>query len=452
MLTNPVFLSVVLMTALCLLKLNVLIALILAALAAGLFAGMPLGETMNVLINGMGGNSSTALSYILLGALAAALHASGLAGILVRHIVRVIRNKSVMLLLLIAGVASLSQNLIPVHIAFIPILIPPIIGVMNSLQIDRRGVAAALTFGLKAPYVALPFGYGWIFHGIISDQMNENGMMVAQSGVWQVMWIPGLAMLLGLLVAVLVTYRRPRTYRLVSAGMPAEAHAGGVHSSEYGGAQQGEAGELQRMTRKHWVALAGALSALAVQVSPIGSLHIGALLGLAIMLVGGAITWSDIDKLLHSGIGMMGFIAFVMLVASGYGAVIRETGAVEPLVASAGALLGGSQLLGAVVMIIIGLLLTMGIGTSFGTIPIIAAIYVPLAVSLGFSIPATILLIGTAGALGDAGSPASDSTLGPTAGLDVDGQHDHIWDTCVPTFLHYNIPMMVFGVIGALLL
>ena len=47
---------------------------------------------------------------------------------------------------------------------------------------------------------------------------------------------------------------------------------------------------------------------------------------------------------------------------------------------------------------------------------------------------ATIAIIGTAGALGDAGSPASDSTLGPTSGLNADGQHHHIWDTCVPTF------------------
>lgn len=54
--------------------------------------------------------------------------------------------------------------------------------------------------------------------------------------------------------------------------------------------------------------------------------------------------------------------------------------------------------------------------------------------------------------LGDAGSPASDSTLGPTAGLNVDGQHDHIWDTCVPTFLHYNIPLMAVGIIGAMVL
>lgn len=84
--------------------------------------------------------------------------------------------------------------------------------------------------------------------------------------------------------------------------------------------------------------------------------------------------------------------------------------------------------------------------------PIIAAIYVPLAMAVGLSTPATILLIGTAAALGDAGSPASDSTLGPTAGLNVDGQHDHIWDTCVPTFVHYNIPLVIFGIIGAVLL
>ena len=200
------------------------------------------------------------------------------------------------------------------------------------------------------------------------------------------------------------------------------------------------------------MALVGAVSALAIQVSPLGSLHIGALVGLAIMLAGRAIKWKDIDDMIGSGIGMMGFIAFVMLVAAGYGAVIRETGGVETLVAAASGIMGGSKLISAVVMTVVGLIITMGIGTSFGTIPIIAAIYVPLATAMGFSLPATVLLIGTAAALGDAGSPASDSTLGPTAGLNIDGQHDHIWDTCVPTFIHYNIPIAILGVIGAMIL
>ena len=171
------------MVGLCLAKLNVLLSLIIAALAGGLLAGMPLGETMSTLIGGMGGNSSTALSYILLGALAATLHKTGIAVILTRKIRSVVKDRTVVLLLVIAAVASLSQNLIPVHIAFIPILIPPLLVVMDRLRMDRRGVATALTFGLKAPYVALPLGYGWIFHGIISDQMAQNGMAISQGQV-----------------------------------------------------------------------------------------------------------------------------------------------------------------------------------------------------------------------------------------------------------------------------
>ena len=438
MLTNPVFLSVIIMVVLCLLKLNVLLSLIVAALAGGVLAGMPLGETMSTLIGGMGGNSSTALSYILLGALAASLHKTGIAVVLTRNIGRLVKDKAVVMLLIIAGVASLSQNLIPVHIAFIPILVPPLLAVMNKLKLDRRAAATALTFGLKAPYVALPIGYGWIFHGIMSDQMAENGLVVAQGQIWHVMWVAGLAMLVGLIVAVFFTYRKPREYQELQLAPDAVT--------------ENMAAAPEKMTRSHWVALVGALSALAIQVSPLGSLHIGALVGIAIMLVGRAIQWQDIDEMISSGIGMMGFIAFVMLVAAGYGAVIRETGAVQPLVETASALLGGSRLIGATVMILIGLFITMGLGTSFGTIPIIAAIYVPMAMSLGFSTPATILLIGVAAALGDAGSPASDSTLGPTAGLNVDGQHDHIWDTCVPTFLHYNIPLMIVGILGAVIL
>lgn len=94
----------------------------------------------------------------------------------------------------------------------------------------------------------------------------------------------------------------------------------------------------------------------------------------------------------------------------------------------------------------------MGIGSSFSTVPIITSIYVPLCLSFGFSPLATVAIVGVAAALGDAGSPASDSTLGPTSGLNMDGKHDHIWDSVVPTFIHYNIPLLVFGWIAAMYL
>ncbi|ARC84484.1 citrate transporter family protein [Clostridium argentinense CDC 2741] len=432
-LLNPVVISVMVMIVLCLFKLNVIIAILISAIVAGLSSGMTVGGAMEVLISGMGGNSETALSYILLGALAVAVNKTGLATILAKKISNIVKDKKIAFVLLIALISCFSQNLIPVHIAFIPILIPSLIMLMNKFKIDRRGVACALTFGLKAPYITLPIGFGLIFHNIIRDQMISNGLNVTNSMIAKVMWIPGLGMFLGLLIAVFISYRRPREYKDISI--------------------QELAPETEdiKMTSKHWFALLAAISAFVVQIVT-ESLPLGGLCALIVLFITRAIKLNEIDDLMDGGIRMMGFIAFVMLVAAGYGNVLRETGAVEALVAAVAGMVGGSKLIGALLMLLVGLLVTMGIGSSFGTIPIIAAIYCPLGVSLGFSIPAIVILIGVAGALGDAGSPASDSTLGPTSGLNVDGQHDHIWDTCVPTFLHYNIPLIIFGTIAAMIL
>jgi hypothetical protein len=65
---------------------------------------------------------------------------------------------------------------------------------------------------------------------------------------------------------------------------------------------------------------------------------------------------------------------------------------------------------------------------------------------------AIVCIVGTASALGDAGAPALDSTLGPASRLNVDGQHNHIWDSVVPTFSHYNLPLLVFGWAAAMVL
>lgn len=432
MLTNPVLISVLVMSLLCLLKINVLISIIVSALVGGVIAGMPLKEIMDVLIGGMGGQAETALSYILLGTLAVAIGHTGLATILVKKIGSIIKEKRIMFVLLLAVIASFSQNLIPVHIAFIPILIPPLLSLMNKLKIDRRAVACALSFGLKAPYVMLPVGFGLIFHGIISTSLADNGILIDKADIWPALLIPGLGMVLGLLIAVLFSYRKPREYEDIAIG-------------------GGEEVEDVKMGLPQWGALLGALAAFAIQLAT-DSLPLGALIGLFIMLAFGSFEFSKFDDMISGGIGLMGFIAFVMLVASGYGQVLRATGGVEALVDAGAALMGGSKLIASIIMLLIGMLVTMGIGTSFGTVPIIATIYVPLALKMGFSPLAIASLVGVAGALGDAGSPASDSTLGPTSGLNADGQHDHIWDTCVPTFIHYNIPLLIFGVLAALIL
>ena len=61
------------------------------------------------------------------------------------------------------------------------------------------------------------------------------------------------------------------------------------------------------------------------------------------------------------------------------------------------------------------------------------------------------MILASAGALGDAGSPASDSSLGPSVGLNVDGQHDHLYDTCLPTFLSFNVALFISALMGVVL-
>ncbi len=183
-----------------------------------------------------------------------------------------------------------------------------------------------------------------------------------------------------------------------------------------------------------------------------GSMILGGLVGIVIFTLGGIVKWQDNQDVLSRGVAMMAMIGFIMISAQGFASVMKATGDVANLVDGAVSVIGDNKPLAAAVILVVGLLITMGIGSSFSTVPIIAALFVPLCLALGFSPMATVALVGTAGALGDAGSPASDSTLGPTSGLNADGQHDHIWDSVVPTFVHFNIPLLVFGWLAAMVL
>ena len=180
------------------------------------------------------------------------------------------------------------------------------------------------------------------------------------------------------------------------------------------------------------------------------SLPLGALVGLGIIFGTGTIKHHKMDNLIDEGVGLMGYIAFVMLVAAGFAAVLKSTGGIETFVNSVMTFIPANKLIASALMLLTGLFITIGIGTSFGTIPILAVIFVPVCINLQFNPAETVAVIAAAAALGDAGSPASDTTLGPTAGLNADGQHNHITDTCIPTFLHYNIAIILFALISVL--
>ncbi|EMJ40437.1 Na+/H+ antiporter family protein [Helicobacter pylori GAMchJs114i] len=428
--SNPAFVAIICMCVLSLLRLNVMLSMISATLIAGLMGGLGITESFNVMIDGMKGNLNIALSYILLGALAVAIAKSNLIKVALNKLIGLMDYKRSTFCFLIALIACFSQNLVPVHIAFIPILIPPLLHLMNRLELDRRAVACALTFGLQAPYLVLPVGFGLIFQTTILEQLKANGVSTTIAQITGVMWIAGLAMVVGLFLAVLTLYKKPRHYQEKSFNI-----------EDYASLQ---------LNYHDYLTFIGIVVAFVIQLAT-DSMPLAAFLALAIILLGRGIKFKETDSLMDDSVKMMAFIAFVMLVASGFGEVLQKVHAIDGLVNAITSVIQG-KFLGAFLMLIVGLFITMGIGTSFGTIPIIAVFYVPLCAKLGFSIESMILLIGIAAALGDAGSPASDSTMGPTCGLNADSQHNHIYDTCVPTFLVYNLPLIVFGVVGALLL
>lgn len=436
---NAVIIAIVVMLTLSLLRVNVVLALVAGAIVGGFTGGLTFNETIASFTGGLGAGATIALSYALLGGFAVAISKTGIPQLLVAAMLRIVKKEGepdrtalgkVLIVLILLVMALFSQNLIPIHIAFIPLLVPPILHVLNMLKIDRRLIASVLTFGLTAPYILLPYGYGFIFHEIIANQMAAAGMAIDMADIPKAMALPVLGLFVGLLIAIFFSYRKPREYADKQIEITEEV--------------------VVVKTRNIVFTVLALIGTLIVQI-PTQSMIAGAVTGIAILYITGALKWKDADGLINEGMRMMAFVGFVMIAANGFAAVLQETGHIVTMVEYASSALGDNKGMAAFVMLLIGLIVTMGIGSSFATIPIIASIFVPLSLAFGFSPLAIIALVGTSAALGDAGSPASDSTLGPTAGLGVDGQHNHIWDTCVPTFIHYNIPLLLFGWVTVML-
>jgi len=450
---NAVLLAVVIMLGLSLARVHVVLSLLIGALAGGLIAGLGMTDTLNAFQEGIKNGAQIALSYALLGAFAVAIAHSGLPQSLAGAVIKRIDaggTSGMIKYMLFAGLVTIScfsQNLIPIHIAFIPLLVPPLLLAFNRMHIDRRLIACLITFGLVTTYMFIPYGFGDIYlNQIMLKNVGEAGIDISNISVTKAMAIPALGMFVGLLIAVFISYRKPRQYQQLA--IDKAAHDEVLESDEL---SKTAATAQTQSKMKTLVAIAAIVTAFVVQLYT-DSLLLGSMFGFGVFMATGVVKWRDADTVFNDGIKLMAMIGFIMITAQGFAEVMKATEQIQPLVDGAALLFAGNKAMAAFIMLLIGLIVTMGIGSSFSTIPILAAIYVPLCISLGFSPLATVAIIGTAGALGDAGSPASDSTLGPTSGLNVDGQHDHIKDSVVPTFIHYNIPLLIFGWIAAMVL
>ncbi|MBW4835763.1 MAG: Na+/H+ antiporter family protein [Staphylococcaceae bacterium] len=436
---NAVVIAVILMIVLCLCRLNVVISLFISALIGGLISGMSVEKVISVFGKNITDGAEVALSYALLGGFAALISYSGITDYLVGKIIEGIHSENsrlsrikvkVIIILALLAMSIMSQNLIPVHIAFIPIVIPPLISLFNDLKIDRRLIGLVIGFGLCWPYVLLPYGFGQIFHQIIQSGFQKAHHPIEFSMIWKAMLIPSMGYIVGLILGFIV-YRKPRNY------------------------VQRNVDERETVTElKPYVLIVTIIAILATFIVQTftDSMIFGALAGVLVFFISRVYKWYELDEQFVDGIKIMAYIGVVILTANGFAGVMNATGDIDTLVKDLTSITGDHKLISIIVMYIIGLIVTLGIGSSFATIPIIASLFIPFGTSIGLDTMALIALIGTASALGDSGSPASDSTLGPTAGLNIDGQHDHIRDTCIPNFLFYNIPLIIFGTIAAMVL
>lgn len=436
---NAVVIAVILMIVLCLCRLNVVISLFISALVGGLISGMSIEKVINVFGKNIVDGAEVALSYALLGGFAALISYSGITDYLVGKIINAIHAENsrwsrvkvkVTIIIALLAMSIMSQNLIPVHIAFIPIVIPPLLSLFNDLKIDRRLIGLIIGFGLCFPYVLLPYGFGQIFQQIIQSGFAKANHPIEFNMIWKAMLIPSTGYIVGLLIGLYV-YRKPREYETRK-----------ISDSD-------NVTELKPYILI--VTIVAILATFLVQTFT-DSMIFGALAGVLVFFISRAYNWYELDAKFVEGIKIMAYIGVVILTANGFAGVMNATGDIDELVKTLTSITGDNKLFSIIMMYVIGLIVTLGIGSSFATIPIIASLFIPFGASIGLNTMALIALIGTASALGDSGSPASDSTLGPTAGLNVDGQHDHIRDTCVPNFLFYNIPLMIFGTIAAMVL
>lgn len=326
--------------------------------------------------------------------------------------------------------AILSETVILVYVTFVPIFIPPFLKLFNQYKVDRRMLVTVINAGLQIGYVCIPFGIGAVYMGIVQGAIVDNGLQVEFADIFPASLPILLALVIGVIAAIVI-YRKPREYSdsadlaVVSADAPAA-----------------------KMEAKHWLTLAATL-VMVVVITITGYIPLAASAGLAFLLLTGVIKLNKLTPSFMENLKTMAYGCFVLMAASGFGNVTRAIGDLDTLIAALTAVLGGSKLLAAFFMLLVGLGVTMGIGTSFGTVPIVATILVPLSVNLGMSPAAVIMLVSAAGALGDSGSPASENTLVCTSVFNYDNQHDHVRDTCIPSFCCVNIPLVVICTIAA---
>ncbi|MGO2477520.1 MAG: Na+/H+ antiporter NhaC family protein, partial [Pseudoalteromonas sp.] len=292
---NAVLIGVISMLGLTLARVNVIVAMTLSAMVAGLVAGLSLSETIDAFNAGLSGGAEIALSYAMLGAFAVAISKSGLTRILAAKLLEKVENSSnwaetslsylILGIILLCGISS--QNIIPVHIAFIPILIPPLLVVFNKLRLDRRAIACVMTFGLATSYMVIPYGFGGMYlYKILHKNLEKNGLDIITTQVPIAMVIPACGMVIGLIIAVFFSYRKKRDYTQDNTQVDAVKV------------------RVEKPKKVLIVGFAAVITSLIAQTIS-ESMILGGLVGVTVFSLLGVVKWEQNSDVFSKGVAMM---------------------------------------------------------------------------------------------------------------------------------------------------
>ena len=437
-LTNPVILATTILVVLCLLKVNVFLSIIIASLCCALLGGATLVEGIEVFYTNMGNDNRMVLFLLLLGVLAATMQYNNVGEVLAPRVAKLVGKKVWLFPIVLTLFGIMVETFVLIGVSFLLVIVPPLLRLLTDYKVDRRLLVITTCCGLQIGYCCFPVGYGAGFMGIVQGALADNGLEVSIDQIWRANLVIGGAMVVAIILAM-IRYRKPRDYQSTEG------------ENKLIEAELAAAKELPPIEFRHIACLISGLSVVVVQVTT-KSMPLAALVMIAMLVVTGAIKPRDFETVFMKGIMTSSYVCLVLMAAVAFAATAKTYGDLDNLIAASGALIGGNKIFGAFLMLFLGLFITMGIGSAFSTVPIVATVLVPLGLSLKMSPALIIILVAASGALGDSGSPSSNQALIPTAAFNIDGQHDHIRDSCIPSFLFVNIPLFVICTFAALFL
>ena len=346
-LTNPIVISVIVLVAMCLLKVNVFLAIIISSLLCAVLGGASLVEGITVFYENMGNDNRMVLFLLLLGVLAATMQYNNVGEVLAPRVAKLVGRKVWLFPIVLTLLAILVETFVLIGVSFLLVIVPPLLRLLNDYKIDRRLLVITTCCGLQMGYCCFPVGYGLAFMGIIQNSMAENGMEVSIDQIWKANLVIAIAMIIAI-IGAMIKYRKPREYR-------GEDGQSAVLQAEKDFNEK----ELPPIEFKHIACLIAAASVVVVQLTT-DSMPLAALTMILILVVTGAIKFKDFDSVFMKGIMTSVYVCLVLMAAVAFAAVSQEFGHIDELIAASAELIGGSKVFGAFFMLILGLIITIG--------------------------------------------------------------------------------------------